>query len=130
MTRVWLLLSVGVMCAAGPLARADGPTNPVDLTDVASSFDDNNKFDFRFRVRYDHTEKRAAIKRELEQAGQTTLQLFKDLVYQSHRDQVSLRAEVGLYHDLMLSFELPIIIEQQQSYGYDQSLGGSCRFPG
>jgi len=112
------------------LAAAHARAGSVDLTDVASSFDENNKFDFRFRVRYDHTEKRASIKRELEGLpGQTTIQLFKDLVYRSHRDQVALRAEVGLYHDLQLSVELPIIIEQQQAYGYDQSLGGSCVFP-
>jgi hypothetical protein len=123
MTRVFAVLAV--LLAATPDARA----GTVDLTDVASSFDDGNKFDFRFRVRYDHTEKRAEIKRELEQPGANSIQLFKDLAYQAHRDQVSLRAEVGLYHDLMLTVELPIIIEQQEAYQYDQSAGAGCTWP-
>src|SRR5262249_31073648 len=46
--------------------------------------------------------------------------------YSWHRDTVTLRTDVGLYHDLMLSVELPIIIGQQAEYGFDQSLGGAC----
>lgn len=114
-----------VVLAAAPDARA----GTVDLTDVASSFDDNNKFDFRFRVRYDHTEERAQIKREMELPGATSIQLFKDLAYSFFRDQMALRAEVGLYHDFQIHFELPIIIGQQNVYGYDQGLGSSCVYP-
>jgi hypothetical protein len=116
---------LAVILAAAPDARAGA----IDLTDVASSFDENNKFDFRFRVRYDHTEKRARIKRESEQMGATAIQIFKDLAYEQQRDQISLRAEVGLYHDLQIHFELPIIIGQQQVYGYDQQLGAGCTWP-
>lgn len=114
----WLLLPAGASRAA-------------ELTDVASSFDDHNRFDFRFRMRYDHTEKRAQIKREVQglSATQDTTLLFKDLVYEQYRDQVALRAEVGLYHDLAIHFELPIIIEEATSYGFDQSAGAGCVFP-
>ncbi len=100
-----------------------------ELTDVASSFDDGNTFDFRLRARYDHTEKRAQIKRELELPGESTLGLFKDLAYSQHRDTLALRTEIGLYHDLMIYAELPIILSQQEEYGFDQSAGGSCAFP-
>src|SRR5690349_8412207 len=95
-TGLWLSLALlpRLALAADPLVPPLASPNAVDLTDVASSFDDGNKFDFRFRVRYDHTEKRAQIKRELEMAGQETIQAFKDLAYQSHRDSVTLRAEM------------------------------------
>ena len=116
--------------ALAALALGAGVARAADVTDVASSFDEGNKFDFRFRMRYDHTEKRAQIKREFEGLpGQETAPLFKDLAYSSHRDSVTLRAEVGLYHDLMLHAELPIIIEEAASYGYDQGLGSGCVYP-
>src|SRR3954447_7761906 len=101
------------LLALAALALGAGAARAADVTDVASSFDEGNKFDFRFRMRYDHTEKRAQIKREFEGlAGQESLALFKDLAYASHRDSLTLRAEVGLFHDLMLHAELPIIIEE------------------
>ena len=73
MRRVSWLGALFALLALPPAARAADPLfpivphnpNAVDLTDVASSFDENNKFDFRFRARYDHVEKRASIKREM-----------------------------------------------------------------
>jgi len=120
----------GFALAAG-LALGAGAARAAEPTDVSSSFDENNRFDFRFQVRYDHTETRAQIKRELQglSADQQTTLLLKDLVYSHYRDQVALRAEVGLYHDLALHFELPIIIEESTFYEFDQSAGADCAFP-
>jgi hypothetical protein len=119
----WLLVAVAV--GAAPPARA------ADVTDVASSFDDDNPFDFRFRFRYDHTEKRGQIKRELEGLSptQTSIATVRDLFYAFTRDTLSLRAEVGLFQDLMLHVELPIFLDQQNTYDFDQSAGAACRFP-
>src|SRR5579859_2737825 len=118
-----------VMAVVGVLAA--GSARGADITDVASSFDEGNRFDFRFRFTYGHTEKRAQVKRELEglTPTQDTIQIRKDLVYSSSRDTIGLRAEFGLFHDLMLHFELPIVIQEQASLGYDQSAGSSCVFP-
>ncbi len=114
------------MVSAAP--RAFG----ADLTEVSSSFDDNNKFDFRFRMFYGHTEKRAQVKREFEglTPTQDSIQVLKDLVYEQSRDLISLRAEFGLFHDLAIHFELPVIIADQAVLGYDQSAGSGCVFPG
>jgi len=120
-----LLLVVAAVAAAPPRARA------ADVTDVASAFDENNPFDVRFRVRYDHTEKRGQIKRELEglSPSQTAVAVVRDLLYQQSRDVLTLRAEVGLFQDLMLHVELPIYLAQQNKYFFDQSAGAACRFP-
>src|SRR5205085_3060666 len=59
-------------------------------------------------------------------AGQDSIQVFKDLIYSQSRDSLALRAELGLYHDLMLHFELPVILSEQESYEFDQSVGPSC----
>jgi hypothetical protein len=118
-------LALAIACLHSPLVRA------ADITDVATAFDEGNPFDFRFRVRYDHTEKRAQIKRELEglSASQDRLLIFKDLLYQQHRDTLTMRAEAGLFQDLMVHFELPIIISEVEDYKLDQSEGNNCIYP-
>lgn len=126
MRRAWAVVLVAVAATAAP-----GRAHAADVTDVASAFDEDNPFDFRFRVRYDHTEKRGQIKRELEGLSPTqqSIALLKDLTYAYHRDALTLRAEVGLFQDLMFSVELPVILGQSEEYGFDQSAGSNCRFP-
>jgi hypothetical protein len=124
MRRACLLVAVLVAASADRAQAAD-------LTDVASSFDVGNKFDFRFRVRYDHFEERAQLKREYEGLpGQETVEVRKDLLYESYRDQLALRAEIGLWHDLMLYLELPVILDQAATYSFDQSAGAGCVYTG
>jgi len=125
MRRAWAVLLVVAATAATPrLARA------ADVTDVASAFDEDNPFDVRFRVGYVHSEKRGQIKRELEglSSSQTAIAVLRDLTYAQTRDVLSLRAEVGLFQDLMLHVELPIYLNEQERYSYDQSAGAACRF--
>jgi hypothetical protein len=122
MRRVWVLASALLAATLAP------PVHAADVTDVASAFDEDNPFDFRFRVRYDHFEKRAQIKRELELPGQSQIAVDRDLLYSQSKDTLALRAEFGLFQDLMLHVELPIILQQSQSYSYDQSLGSACAF--
>ena len=126
MRRAWAVLLVAVAAEA-----ASAPAHAADITDVASAFDEDNPFDVRFRVRYDHTEKRGQIKRELEglSPSQESIALLRDLAYSYHRDALTLRAEVGLFQDLMFHVELPIILSQQEGYGFDQAAGSACRFP-
>ena len=108
------------------IALLSSVAHAADITDVASSFEPENAFDFRFRFRYDHTEKRAQIKRELEGLpGQTAIQNVRDIAYQQSRDSLALRAELGLYHDLMLSLELPIILNEQSTYQYDKGISAA-----
>jgi hypothetical protein len=120
-----MLVAVAATAALPARARA------AEITDVASAFDEDNPFDFRFRVNYAHTEKRAQIKREFQglSADQTQIQLLKDLAYAQQRDALNLRAEFGIFQDLMLHVELPIILNEGTSYGFDQLAGSGCRFP-
>jgi hypothetical protein len=130
MRRILSVAGVAAVLACAGLASADsGSAMTTQVTDVASSFDADNKFDFRFRVRYDHTEERAQIKRELSMPGADSIAILKDLAYASRRDAVTLRTEIGLYKDLMLHAELPIIVEESATYEFDQRLGNSCAYP-
>jgi hypothetical protein len=129
MRRASAALLVAAAAAAAVLAGAPR-AEAADITDVATAFDEDNPFDVRFRVRYDHFEERAQIKRELEGLSPTqeTIAVLRDLAYSRARDQLTLRAEVGLFQDLMLQAELPIILADQEFYDFDQSAGAACRF--
>lgn len=125
MRRAWAALLV-----AAAAASFCGRARAADPTDVATAFDEDNPFDIRFRVRYDHLEKRAQIKREVEGLSPTqqTIAVLRDLAYARTVDQLTLRAEVGLFQDLMLHAELPIILGDRETYAFDQSAGAACRF--
>jgi hypothetical protein len=101
-----------------------------EVTDVASSFDTDNPFDFRLRVGYLYSNKTAAIKRESEGPGQDSILLYKDLVYRQTRHTMDLGVQVGLYKDLMFSIGLPMVISDNRELAYDQRLGGECNYTG
>jgi hypothetical protein len=117
-----LLLLSGLLSA--PAAHA------ADITDLASAFDENNPFDFRLRARYDHRWKTAQIKREIEGLSPTQdrIQTFKDLFYQQQLDVFTLRAEAGLFQDLQIHVELPVVLNETSELSYDQNAGDGCRF--
>lgn len=104
-----------------------------ELTDVASSFEEGNPFDFRFRVRYDNSSKTAQLKREISglSSSQDAIGTYRDLVYKESKDVFTMRAELGLFHDLMLHIELPVILRMTEQYDFDQLASGSgCQFGG
>ena len=112
------------LCFVGSVATA------AELTDVASSFDDDNPFDLRLRVGYAHEWKSASIKREIELSGQDEIVNYKDLLYARSRDLLGMRLELGLFQDLMLYGELPLVLRDSRDYKFDQSLGKGCVYPG
>jgi hypothetical protein len=128
MRRAWAVVLVAVAAGA---AHSPARVRAAEVTDVASAFDEDNPFDFRFRVSYRHSEKRAQIKRELEGISPTQSQIavLRDLAYARRQDTMSLRAEFGIFQDLQLHAELPIIFGDTESYSFDQSEGGNCRYP-
>src|SRR5437762_3390441 len=113
-----LLLVLGGASAPARFAGA------AEVTDVASAFDKDNPFDFRLRVGYEFSSKTAAIKREHEgNPSQQQIDLFKDLVYTQTRHTLSLRAEFGIYVDLMFSVDLPFVLSDNRSLSYDKRKG-------
>ena len=72
-----------------------------------------------------HARSAAQIKRELEGLSptQASIVVLRDLLYAQTRDALSLRAEVGLFQDLMFHVELPIILDEQNTLRL-RSVGG------
>lgn len=119
----WPALAVAVALTS-PAARA------ADVTDVASSFDKDNAFDLNLQVGYGWWSKTAAVKREHEGPGQTQVLLFKDLVYKQTRHTMNVKAEAGLYQDLSLAIEMPLVLVDDRSLEFDQRKGPECIYSG
>jgi hypothetical protein len=112
------------------LVAAETSLPAAEITDVTSSAEPGHPFGFRVGASYSHLEKRAAIQREIQQAGQNNIRAFRDLLYTQSRDSLNLRAEIGLFRDLMVYGGLPLVLRDSRELGYDQSLGAGCVYPG
>lgn len=113
-------LATSGVVIAGSTAQAS------EVTRVASSFEEDNKFDLHFGVGYDFDFKRASILRENSAGGDARLN--KDLIYQQQRQTVTVGMEIGLYHDLSVYAELPIVVADNRNYSFDDE-AGNCIYP-
>lgn len=66
-----------------------------------------------FRQRYEW----AKIKKEAQDSDR--IRLLNEMKYERIVNTLDIDLEVGLYHDLALRASLPIVLKDQQSYGYD-----------
>jgi hypothetical protein len=114
------------LAVAGALAGAATLTAPTaqaaEVTRVASSFEENNRFDIHMGLAYTFNDKRAAILREWNTGAPTDNEnrLVKDLIYRQQRHTLTPSVEIGLWHDLAIYAALPVILADNRSYGFDQ----------
>lgn len=135
-----LLLILGAACAAGMLSAAE-------VTDVADSFDEDNPFDFNLNIYYKNTHEFANIKREYNTLPKTYEDKDGNLYYTTESRRVEtleykgnpetrflrelvIAAEIGLYHDLSISLDLPIVLKDAyklnlENYDLDPLTGGA-----
>lgn len=103
-----------------------GTAQASEVTRVASSFEEDNKFDLHFGVGYDFDFKKASILRENAAGGDGRLN--KDLIFQQQRQTVTVGLEIGLYHDLSVYAELPIVVADNRNYSFDNE-AANCVYP-
>ena len=123
-------LVFGLVVSPASAARAG------EVTRVATSFEEDNRFDLHFGVAYDYNFKQAAILREWNTGSPSddATHLVKDLIYQQQRHIVTPSLEIGLWHDLSVYAALPIIVHDQRHYDLDQrpddcEFGDTADFP-
>jgi hypothetical protein len=117
--------------ALGGDARADEWRHGTAAeTDLASSFTARRRLDLRVSVAYLHQETRGQLKREVNSAipEQDTALVFRDLVFARSRDELALRAEIGLFRELMFHVELPVVLYESTRLAYDRS-ASPCTLP-
>ena len=114
-------LAVAFAIAGGVLGGAS-EAQAADVTRVATAFEDDNFFDVHLGVTYDFNYKRAAILREWNSGrpGDNENRLVKDLVFEQFRHTLTPTLEFGLFRDLGLYFELPIVLSDSRQYSFDQ----------
>ena len=87
------------------------PANAENVGQLASAFDKDDPFDIHFRLLYNHRLRRGAINRQLtaRRASQTEIERVKELRFTETTNTIGLRAEIGIWRDLQVHIELPII---------------------
>jgi hypothetical protein len=118
---------VRVLLATVAVSLVGGVARGAEVTRVASSLDDDNRFDVHLTLAWTHASKFAFIKRESET---DTSSLVKDLIYRQTSDVLHMRADFGLLQDLGLFVEAPLVLNDARTLELDQSLGAGCVFPG
>lgn len=113
----------GLWC--GSAARA------AEVTHVASALDAKNRFDAHVSLEYRRTLSRGAIRREYvgRSGDQSSVQLAKELRFSHTRHVLSPRLEIGLWKDLQLHVELPVVIEDNRRITFELNGGDSCGDP-
>jgi hypothetical protein len=106
-----------------------GGARAADVTQVASGFDDRRHFDINASVSWLHEVKSAYIKRESETKAASQIELIKDLQYKQARDVMNLRVEMGVFRDVGLHIDAPVVLRDARGLNFDQSAGG-CTLPG
>lgn len=126
-----------------------------EVTEVASSFDYKNPFDFNLDVKYLSSHHFGSIKREYNTMASGAYQDVNGNLYYATTDRrvetkeyagnpelmymhkLLFDAEIGLYHNLSLSFQLPVILSEQykmilndtSANPDDSTLAGQQLFP-
>ncbi len=110
-----LAVVVGTSFAVVPGARA------AQVTDVADAADGDDPIDVNLELKFDFVNSSALITRENTQAppddpeGDVRTADVKELEWQRQRFRLRPRLEVGVFHDLSLFIEWPIVLWDQQT---------------
>ncbi len=101
---------------AATAAPAPFSAYTAQVTDVADAADIDNPFDFRLSVGFSRTDHEARIERENVVNGRGVF--ANELNYSMIQQQLDMRAEIGIYHDLSLSIAMPYIFTHDSTWSY------------
>ncbi|MCA9574654.1 MAG: hypothetical protein R3B40_32365 [Polyangiales bacterium] len=116
----WLALLVCGLCG-GQRARADERDlylleTPATYTDVADAADGRDPFDLNVRVLFRRLQDRADVRRERPSStGRTELERVG--AYRMVRHELQLGLDIGLFRDLELSVDLPLVLSDDRRLG-------------
>jgi hypothetical protein len=97
-------------------ALASGPAQGAEITHTVSSFDKNRPFGIDLQVGYEREQRRALITREHHQNGDVVD--VAELRFTEIKQSLPIRLAVGLWHDLELHANLPIVLSDTREWGY------------
>jgi hypothetical protein len=92
-----------------------------EITKIASSFEDKAPFGMFIDVGYERTQHRAKIVREFQQSGD--VQDVTELRYTDIDSRLNLNLHLGLWKDFEFHYGLPIVFQQNRTWGYAVGTG-------
>jgi len=101
---------------AALLLGAPLTASAADVTRIASSFEEDDPFDLFIDINFERTQNRAKILRE-QLVGGSRIDA-SELWYKGVDSRLNLELNIGLWRDLEFSFGLPIIFQQNESWGF------------
>ncbi|MHB8879031.1 MAG: hypothetical protein ACYC8T_35465, partial [Myxococcaceae bacterium] len=111
-------LSVALLALA---LAAPFTAGAAEITHVASSFEEKAPFGMFIDVGFQRTQHRAKIVREFHQQGET--QDVTELRYTDIDTRLKLDLHLGLWQDLEFHYGLPIVFQQNRTWGYAVGTG-------
>jgi hypothetical protein len=92
------------------------------VTEVADAMDGEDPFDANVEINLEYTYHRALISRENTQvpsiSGEARSLLVRELDYSRHKLRMLPRLEIGIFRDLAIFLEWPVVIWDQQDLSY------------
>lgn len=108
--------AAAITSVAGAQDQAAQPlmSTPSSYTDVADAFEPGNPIDVNVHLDYLHETASGSILREQVDAsaadGRSSRHLAKVADHSEQKNELDLRLEVGVYHDLMIFIRLPVVL--------------------
>jgi len=93
-----------------------GLANAAGITEVQSSFDEKDPFDIALTVNYEFGNRSSRITREF--VNQGDLELGNKLKFEQTTHIVRFGVAMGLYKDMELAVDLPLVASQQAELGF------------
>ncbi len=120
-------------CLSAAWLLGASPARAAQVTDVPDAVEEGNPIDVNLELKFDFVRHTALITRENNQAppgdpsGTKRLADVKELDYERQRFRLKPRLEVGVFHDLALFIEWPIVLWDQQTTNFaeDTDTGNS-----
>src|SRR4051794_21827384 len=114
--RVFRLLVCASVSASLSALLSASPASAAQITDVADAVDGDDPFDANLEVKFDVTRHSGILTRENFQppendpTGAARIVDVKELSFERVRFRVRPRLEIGIFHDLSVFAEWPIVI--------------------
>ncbi|HVG58511.1 MAG TPA: hypothetical protein VNA24_08145 [Hyalangium sp.] len=89
-----------------------------EITRIASSFDEDDPFDLILDVAFERTQSRTKITREQQSFAGGELIEATEVWHKGTDTRLNMELSIGLYKDLEFSFGMPLILQQNDAYGF------------
>jgi hypothetical protein len=110
------------VCVAAAVAIVALPAGAAEVTHVVSGYDNGSWPEVEVSLSWLHEVKSGAIRRESESDLSPTIQLKNDLKYFQTRDVLNPRVEVGIWRDIWLRLEVPLVLSDTRHLDFDSGV--------